>query len=208
MKLSILQYAIVLILLIPVSNFAQTQSSFQYVSPKPNSIMVSNETNIILRPDAKIQESTIVQSLISVIGSESGPHTGDFLLTDDDQTIVFNPHNAFAYNEVVTVSVQRGIKTRSEFEVPEYSFSFTTETEGIIQYYDGVFDDDITMMQNPSNNPGGVNVLADTLPPPTITIDSLDNPGSGYIFIGAWDRNVPRMYGNFILILPFIPFFN
>ena len=51
--------------------------------------MVSNETNIILRPDAKLQESTIIQNLISVVGSTSGAHTGDFLLTDDDQTIVF-----------------------------------------------------------------------------------------------------------------------
>jgi len=90
--------------------------------------MVSNETNIILRPDTKLQESTIIQSLISVIGSKSGIHTGDFLLTDDDQTIVFNPSKPFAYDEVVTVSVQRGIKTLTNFEMPEYSFSFKTET--------------------------------------------------------------------------------
>ena len=80
--------------------------------------MVSNETNIILRHANKLQESTIIQSLISVVGSESGIHTGDFLLTDDDQTIVFNPHKPFAYNEVVNVSVQRGIKTLTNFEVP------------------------------------------------------------------------------------------
>jgi hypothetical protein len=201
MKFSKLTSALILILLIPVSNFAQTQSSFQYVSPKPNSIMVSSETNIILRPDTKLQESTIVQSLISVVGSESGTHTGDFLLTDDDQTIVFNPHSPFAYNEVVTVSVQRGIKTLANSEVPDYSFSFTTETEGIIQHYDGVFDEDIVTMQNIYNNMGGENVSLETLPAPPITIDSLNNPGPGYIFMATWDRNVPQMYGNFIFIL-------
>jgi hypothetical protein len=201
MKLSKLTSIIILILLIPVSILAQTQSSFQYVSPKPNSIMVSNETNIILRQAVKLQESTIIQSLISVVGSESGPHSGDFLLTDDDQTIVFNPHNPFAYNEVVTVSVQRGIKTLTNSEVPDYSFSFTTETEGIIQHYDGVFDEEIITMQNIYNNLGGENVSLETLPAPPITIDSLNNPGPGYIFMATWDRNVPQMYGNFIFIL-------
>ena len=107
--------------------------------------MVSNETNIILRHTNKLQESTIVQNLISVVGSKSGIHTGDFLLSDDDQTIVFNPHKAFAYDEIVTVSVQQGIKTTTNFEVPGYSFNFKTETEGIIQIYDGVFDEDINL---------------------------------------------------------------
>jgi len=201
MKLFTITYILILILLIPVSIFAQTKSYFQYVSPKPNSKMVSNETNIILRPDTKIQESSIIENLISVVGSESGLHTGDFLLTDDDQTIVFNPHNAFAYDEVVTVSVQRGIKTITNLVVPEYSFSFTTETEGIIQNYDGVFEEDIMGMQNLPYGSLGGSVLLNNLPAPTITIDSLNNPGPGYIFMATWDRNVPQMYGNFIFIL-------
>jgi hypothetical protein len=190
-----------LLLFITLSVVAQDKSPFQYVSPKPNSILVSNETNIILRHETKLQESSINQNLISVVGSVSGNHTGDFLLTDDDQTIVFNPHQPFAYDEVVTVSVQRGIRSLTNFEVKNYSFNFTTETEGIAQHYAGVFDDDITMMQNASDYLSGENILVDTLPAPTITIDSLNNPAPGYIFIAAWDRNVPRLYGNFIFIL-------
>ncbi len=189
------------ILFIPIRISAQQEISFQYVSPKPNSTMVSNETNIILRHGNKLQESSIIQNLINVVGSVSGTHTGDFLLTDDDQTIVFNPHKPFAYNEVVNVSVQQGIRSLTNFELQEYSFSFKTETEGIIQIYDGVFDEDITMMQNVTSYLGGENVLADTLPAPTITIDSLNNPGPGYIFMATWDRNLPHQYGNFIFIL-------
>jgi hypothetical protein len=34
---------------------AQEESIFQYVSPKPNSIMVSTETNIILRHTDKLR---------------------------------------------------------------------------------------------------------------------------------------------------------
>ncbi len=189
------------IFVVPFNTLAQQETSFQYVSPKPNSIMVSNETNIILRNVNKLQESTIIQNLITVVGSLSGIHTGEFLLTDDEQTIIFNPHKPFQYNEVVNVSVQRGLKTITNSEVPEYAFSFKTETEGIIQIYDGVFDKDITVMQNLINNPVGENFFLDTLPAPPITIDSLNNPSAGYIFMATWDRNLPHQYGNFIFIL-------
>ena len=149
----------------------------------------------------KLQESTIIQSLISVIGSKSGVHTGDFLLSDDEQTIVFNPHKPFAYDENVTVSVRQGIKTNTNFELSDYSFSFKTETEGITQIYDGVFGEDINLIGNLSYNSGGENLFLDTLPAPPITIDSLNNPSAGYIFMATWDRNLPHQYGNFIFIL-------
>ncbi len=182
---------------------AQQETSFQYVSPKPNSIMVSNETNIILRHETKLHESTIIQSLISVVGSTSGTHTGDFLLTDDEQTIVFNPHKSFAHDEVVTVSVQQGIKTITDFEVQDYSFSFETEKIEVNEPYSVWFDEDLLPVQNPNQSLGGENVNVATLPAPPITIDSLNNPGPGYIFIATWDRNVPQLYGNFIFIETF-----
>jgi len=198
-----LAFVILLIstLIVPCSVFAQQEIPYQYVSPKPNSIMVSNETNIILRHSNKLQESTINQNLITVVGSLSGFHTGDFLLTDDEQTIVFNPHNPFQYDEVVTVSVQQGMKTNTNSDVPEYSFSFKTETEGISQIYEGVFEEDLTTLQNYNSNMAGRDVLVETLPPPPITIDSLNNPGPGYIFMATWDRNIPHQFGNFIFIL-------
>jgi hypothetical protein len=201
MKLNTFFLSVFIVSFFQIGINAQQENPFQYVSPKPNSILVSSETNIILRHETKLQESTIIQSLISVVGSKSGIHTGDFLLTDDNQTIVFNPHTPFAYDEVVTVFVQSGIKTLTDIEVRDYSFSFETEKEGAIQRYDGVFDEDMTMMQNIYNSLGGENILADTLPAPPITIDSLNSPSPGYIFIGAWDRNVPQLYGNFLFIL-------
>jgi len=180
---------------------AQQESPYQYVSPKPNSILVSNETNIILSHETKLQESSIVQNLISVIGSVSGMHTGDFLLTDDDQTIVFNPHKPFTYNEVVTVSVQQGIKTSTDVELQDYAFSFETEKVEVTEPYHVWFDDDLKPVKNSNQSVGGGNVNVSTLPAPPITIDSLNNPSPGYIFMATWDRNVPALYGNFIFIL-------
>jgi hypothetical protein len=82
-----LLYTLGLIFLISFLSISQEQSSYQYISPKPNSI---------LRHATKLQESSIVKNLINVVGSKSGTHTGDFILTDDGQTIVFNPHKQFA----------------------------------------------------------------------------------------------------------------
>jgi len=179
---------------------AQESEEYQYIYPKPNSEMVSNETNIILRHSSKLQEASINEGLISVVGSVSGNHSGDFLLTDDEQTIVFNPHKSFVYNEVVTVSVQQGIKTINDFVVDEYSFSFETEKVEVIETYSYWNDEDI-IMQLPDQGMREINVNLDTLPAPPITIDSLNNPGPGYIFMATWDRNVPHLYGNFIFIL-------
>ncbi len=180
---------------------AQEESPYQYVYPKPNSIMVSNETNIILRNADKIQESTVNQNLISIAGSKSGNHTGDFLLSDDNQTIVFNPDKAFAFDEAVTVSVKKGIKSTANYELPAYSFSFTTESEGIIQPSNGSFGDELIPLNEIGNEIKSTNKPQEYLPPPPITIDSINNPSSGYIFLATWDRNNPHVYGNFIFIL-------
>ena len=180
---------------------AQDKGPFQYVSPRPNSIMVSNETNIILRHSSKLQEASIDASIIRVVGSVSGVHSGDFLLTDDEQTIVFNPYKSFAYNEVVTVTVQQGIKTKSDYVVDEYSFSFETEKFEVTALYSYWFDEEIIPGQNPIHSTGGESIIIDTLPAPPITIDSLNNPAPGFIFMATWDRNVPHLYGNFIFIL-------
>jgi len=40
-----------------------------------------------------------------------------------------------------------------------------------------------------------------SLPAPVISIDSVNNPSPGYIFMATWDRNVPAKYGNFIFVL-------
>jgi len=180
---------------------AKTNTSIQYVSPKPGSVMVSNKTNIILRCTIDINESTITQNLMSVVGSESGVHKGDFFLSDDKRTIVFNPHTAFAYDEDVSLSLKPGIKTITNFEIPAYSFSFKTAPEGIVQRHINVFGDDSYLLNNTYSKSSEANTITASLPAPPIQIDSVNNPSSGYIFMATWDRNVPAKYGNFIFIL-------
>jgi len=155
--------------------------------------MVSSETNIILRYSGFVDGTSLSTSPIVVEGSESGEHTGEFILSDDGRTIVFNPHLAFTGGEEVYVVLSEGIRTRVGDELPEFSFTFSTAAAGIDQMPHTVHNGNLK-----AHLKGGTQSL---LPAPPITIDSINDPSPGYIFMATWDRNVPAIYGNFIFIL-------
>ena len=180
---------------------AQNNNPYQYISPKPASFMVSQETNIILKYSGIIDKTSLSPDLILVKGSISGIHSGEILLSDDDQTIVFNPHSAFSGNEDVHVVLSNGIKTQDDGDIPEFSFQFKTAPTGIVQIQNSAFAENISLLENQYPVALKVNNTNVLLPAPPITIDSVNNPSSGHIFMATWDRNVPAKYGNFIFIL-------
>lgn len=177
-------------------------SEFQYVSPKPNSLMVTKETNIILRHSNDINPTSLSHALIIVEGTKSGLHDGQLILSNDNKTIVFNPYDAFSNDEVVNVKVQKGIKTVSGKELKGYEFNFTTAPGGIEQNYYDIFTDKFVSADSLSFTAHQNTLAKGNLPAPPITINSIDNPSPGYIFMATWDRNTnPHLYGNFIFIL-------
>lgn len=190
-----------LVLLALCTSLQAQPSDFQYFSPKPNSAMVTKETNIILRHADEINPATLKSELVVVKGSKSGIHEGELILARDGRTILFNPYHHFASNEIVTVKLQQGVQTQNGTELDEIGFHFTTAPDGITQLY----FDDATNKFISEKLPGFVskkNTRSDSLPAPPITIHSVDNPSPGYIFMATWDRNTsPRLYGNFIFIL-------
>jgi hypothetical protein len=179
----------------------QAAELFSYIYPKPNSVMVPTETNLILRSVIDIKASTIKNEMITVIGSKSGIHKGDFLLSDDGKTLVFNPYHAFTDDEEVTVRLIQGLQSKGDLKLPEITFSFRTAPDDIVQIYGGVLADQTLMVENMSAvNENKRRITAD-LPAPLITIDAVNNPSPGYICMTAWDRNNPHKYGNFIFVL-------
>ncbi len=176
--------------LVPLS----AQETFSYVSPKPGSIAVSQRTNIILRP-ASVQGLPALQLIVT--GGTSGRMDGTLLTADDDRTIVFNPAAPFAPGERVTVeAVTASSAARGE---PIYAFSFTIMPEP-----GRMVDRSLVRGALPGTVPSGPSAVAEGaayLPPPPIRIDSVNNPSEGHIFLAAWDRNVPRKYGNYFFIL-------
>ena len=192
-----------LLVFFAVFTSVQVQATeFQYLSPKPSSTMVTPETNIILRNVLELNSATLSNDLIIVEGTKSGLHDGELILSDDDKTIVFNLYNAFANDETVNVRLRKGIKTISGVEVNELNFSFTTAPAGIVQYYYDIYTNEFISAESHLSKTQINNNVISNLPAPPITIDSVNNPSEGYIFMATWDRNTnPRLYGNFILIL-------
>ncbi len=103
--------------------------------------MVSAETNIIVRHSNVIDPAALSDQLIIVEGSTSGIHTGEFLLSDDNKTLVFNPDIAFVTNEVVKVLLMEGVLTLSGSSIPEFSFSFKTVPAGIVEIPNAAFEE-------------------------------------------------------------------
>jgi len=168
------------------------QNNYVYVSPKPNSILVSNQTNIILRSSSIVDRNSLKLNLITVEGSESGVHSGKLILSDDKRTIVFNPEHSFTFSEQVTVSMQSGIKTIQGLWLPSYSFSFNIIAQDAQFVDQSNYDENVPSKYSP----------AQYLPIPPITIDSVNNPSPGYIFMATWDRNAPQhIYANYLFIL-------
>jgi len=192
-----------LLVLIAIFTGVQAQSpEFQYISPKPNSAMVMTETNIILRCSDAINSATLLNDLILVKGTKSGFHEGELILSGDDKTIVFNPSNAFANDELVSVKLQKGIKTLAGTELKEREFNFRTAPGGIVQHYYDASTNKFISADSLLLSAQFSKISNSTLPAPPITINSIDNPAPGYIFMATWDRNTnPRLYGNFIFVL-------
>jgi hypothetical protein len=203
MKLSTLTIILISILLIPVSTLAQTKSSFQYISPKPDSKLNSRQTNIIFSCPENIDGFSLDKNLVKVIGATSGYHDGEFILSDDNKTILFNPYRQFDAGEEVSVSLNSGIKTNSNKLIEEvaYSFSITPLQEPIkldpVEWLDlGISTEGQNSSKHIINK-----ALPDTLPSdfPTITVDTSNNPSDGKIFVANLSGNFHT--GNYLMIL-------
>jgi len=206
MTLSKLTSALVLILLIPVSIIAQVQSSFQYISPLPDSKLHSRQTNIIFNHENFIDHSTLIKdNLIKVAGSQSGNHGGKIILSDDGKTILFIPDELFAPGETVTVTLNSGIKTvtGTSINAISYSFSITPLEEpkrmDPVERLDiGITMEDLYSPQIPTNAS-----LLDTIPEdfPEITIGTVNNPAPGNIFVSNVRFGETNTDGFFLMIL-------
>lgn len=206
MKTRNLHFTFFLFLSISISIFAQEKSSFQYISPLPDSKLLSRETNIIFSHSELIDQSSLLtENVISVIGSQSGTHAGELILSDDNKTVLFNPDLPFDAGETVTVTLFEGIKTLSgkSVETESYSFSITPLNEPIwidpVERLDlGFTTEDLRSMLSPVYAPA-----LDSLPPdfPEITVGTVNNPAPGNVFVSNVRFGGTDSSGFFIMIL-------
>ena len=177
---------LILALEVPVVAGAEQDTGYKYLSPKPGSILVSRETNIILRQGDLIDPESIRQpDLFRVVGTLSGPREVRVVLSDDRKSILLFPDRPFEPADEVTVTIGPGARTASGDLLAEFSFSFTT-TPLREKIHPSFIPDELEPEIPPAapgprlSRPAGT----DTLPSdfPMITIGTLADPAPGYIF--------------------------
>ena len=185
---------IILSIIFIVSLYPQETSHFIYKSPIPGSKLLSRETNIIFSSNDFIDQNNLTdKSIINVVGSKSGIHTGKLILSDDNKTILFKPDIRFAAGETVTVTLNEGIKTLSNKKLAgeSYSFSITPLEEPIkldpVERLGlGLTSDGLVTPNSQMNK-----TTLDPIPQdfPVVTLGTSDNPSPGNIFLTNFGQN-------------------
>src|SRR5262249_39642033 len=107
------------------SRAASIPAIYHYLSPVPNSVMVSPRNNVAIRVATTVDATTLVSNPLSAVGDGSGPHTGSLVLSDDGRTMIFVRDVPFGLGEKVTVHFNGGARTTGGESLPPFTFSFT-----------------------------------------------------------------------------------
>ncbi len=188
-----------------------SQEKFQYISPVKNSSLVSLSSTIILGAKNKIDFLTVDASKIIVTGNKSGIHKGKVKLSDDKKTLIFVPAKQFEPNEKVSVNISSGIRTIKGENLGPVSYQFTTTplSKPIVLNPLSTISDKLQATDLMNKNSGssikkvGSNLATGSLPSdfPEVTIDSVDNPAPGKIFMANFLIGPPDSLGRFLMIL-------
>ena len=172
----------ILLLAFLFAGYNITQAKILYSDPVNNAQYVSIENNIIFTFDGNIT-GTDLNSLITVTGSKSGIHTGDIIITRNNRTMIFKPHQPFQFNETVTVNLAN-VRTSG---TPDNSRSFTFQTQKMKLEVDVMkyFND-----EDPNYNRLEVKDSYSSLPAPLLTPSISNNPTNGLIYT----NNFPNFF--------------
>ncbi|MCK5406085.1 MAG: hypothetical protein KAJ37_01465, partial [Candidatus Krumholzibacteria bacterium] len=171
---------------------------FYYLSPLPGAKLVSNQTTIIFRPASEFSaQRGDWTNAVTVTGTESGSHSGDWVVARDGKTVIFKPHRQFTAGEKVRVTVigqMDELRGREDFDFVFTISPKTTELQmeelpplcdclGIEQSLSGQLGKE----QSLKRSSRVVDDFSCTyeLPQdfPEITITTKDNPTPGHIFL-------------------------
>ncbi len=103
---------------------SQPEELYQYINPLPDARFVSRYTTISTRFSGEYQPFIVnTRELFFVTGTTSGLHTGEVILSDDRQTVIFKPHQPFDRSEKVSVRISPVLKNNTGPLKPlEYHF--------------------------------------------------------------------------------------
>ena len=200
----------VLFLILILNEFIFPQEKFQFVSPADNAKLVSLSTNIIASSKDEIDFNNLSSDIIIIKGEKSGIHNANIKLSDDKKTLIFIPLNKFEPDENVVVNIKSGIRTIDGNILSSISFRFTTTplSKPIklnpFSTVDNSFTGGKALYKNAVNYlTTAQNINSDTIPAdfPKITIDSINNPSPGKIFMANFPLGASDSTGHFLMIV-------
>ena len=186
---------------------------FIYISPKPNSGLVSPYTNIILKlPEEKSNSGISDRNFITVRGNLSGLHTGRLQILDNNQTIIFKPFNRFIEGEKVYVKILLStLNSLSNMDSDTLNYTFTISRSwelNKIKHNDPEEELKNSLLKfhsqgatSPQNyiNKANADSLPDDLPKVYVTLSN--NPDDGGIFIAPWYFQGSFFDPNYLMII-------
>lgn len=175
--------------------FTAKQLAPQYYSPLKNAEYVSTGATIAVRYGPTLSDQDLAAVKFSVQGASSGSHTGQTILADDRQTVIFKPGRPFTPGEQVKVDVG-ALNLDAQHDYRALSYTFTVAAN---QQPGGVgLTNSIPDSPPKSAFPDFLTVPQD-IPHFTVTTPSADDAG-GDIFVAPffWTKST---VGSYLLIL-------
>jgi hypothetical protein len=182
---------------------------YQYLSPTPGSNGVSPLNNVVIRDGRGIDPGSLAQTMLVVAGSSSGTHAGRLSLSDDGRTLVFNPDRPFAPGERVTVTLERGPRTRDAVTLPPVTFDFSVanavpRAPRFVDEFDEPAASSAGQWTTPSPASADLpNQVQGDLPAsfPPMSVKSVNNPDPGGIFFSPMPKGANRLLPGHLVIL-------
>jgi hypothetical protein len=198
-------FLIALFLTIPVSAYAGLEGIPQlvtYVSPVPGSLNNSTKTDIIIRSRQLLEASNRWRGTpISVSGAFSGEHFGALMISDDGETLTFEPFDPFSPSEEVKVSVTSAIRTLSGEPLGPFHFSFHTSALAAPAH---VALPVTPLPVAPEGNGRFLKISGDSLPAsfPKRTVTVMNNPSTGDLFLASFKIAEASDHLYFVSLVP------
>lgn len=167
---------------------------YQYISPVPNSSMNLPESNIIIREGEIIRQSSLDANKFLIVGTSSGTHSFDLIISDDSKTIILKPLIEFTQNEMVNVYYKGGIFNINNKELKPFELKFVISSKDPAKDYSRTYEEILGIEGKKSNirkslnDDSSIENINNGFPPdyPTVTINTSNNPSPGYLFIAPF----------------------
>jgi hypothetical protein len=134
--LCFISLAVILAILSPIAIHpvqANITTVPDYVFPVPGSTHLKAETSIIVRFPGAVNSGKVSSALFDVYGQQSGRHSGQAVVADDQATVTFTSERPFSQGEKVTVAVTPNWLINANDEIPaHFTFSFQVEAHPIL----------------------------------------------------------------------------